>query len=262
MASLTDGLYKNITLTTSGMIKTLESDHLMTSDQVLTQYIDRVNSIPMLSLEDEMRLTEDYFKNKTASSANTVVLAHLRLVVKIARKFSGYNLPLMDLICEGNYGLVKAMTKFDPTKGFRFVTYAIWWIKSAIQEYVMKSWSMVKIGTSSLHRKKFFNQSSKKIDGAAYDNLLHKDVIFSSDNEELSGNNDFEEQFDKSSKCNAIINALQSLTDRERKILYMREISEDKNTLDEISKIFNISKERVRQIYDAAIKKVRLQLVI
>ncbi len=245
----------NLTVNNDIEISGFDSSGLISIDQNLALYIDKVYAIPMLSLEEEMRLTRDYFENKTQASANAIVMAHLRVVVKVARKFSGYNFPMMDLICEGNYGLIKAVTKFDPNKGFRFVTYALWWIKSAIQEYVMKSWSMVKIGTSSEHRRKFFNQSAKKND-ASVDNILHRDFALSG-YESVDLQSDFDAHFDRKIKLNVAMDALKFLSDRERKILYMREISDDKYTLDEIGKMFNISKERVRQIYEIALKKMR-----
>lgn len=229
-------------------------------DANLSVYIDRVNAIPMLSLEEEIRLTMDYYQNKNQVAANAIVMAHLRVVVKVARKFSGYNLPLMDLICEGNLGLIKAVTKFDPNKGFRFVTYAVWWIKAAIQEYIMKSWSIVKIGTSGLHRKSFFNQGKDKMNSINGNTLMQKDISISDDSDLFASNEDYIENIDKRAKIKLILNAMNDLSDRERQIFYMRNITNPQHTLDDISKMFNISKERVRQICENVTKKIRVKV--
>lgn len=122
----------------------------------LAEYIDKINKFPYLSQEEEQTLANEWVNHANIKAAHTLVTSHLRLVVKIAHGFKGYGLPLTELISEGNIGLMQAVKKFDPDKGFRLSTYAIWWIKAAIQEYVLHSWSMVKIGTTAAQKKLFF----------------------------------------------------------------------------------------------------------
>ncbi len=123
----------------------------------LTAYLRRVREFPMLSLEEEQDLANRYVETKDSEAADQLVGAHLRLVVRIASGFKGYGLPMAELISEGNVGLLQAMAKFDPSKGFRFSTYAIWWIRASIQEYILHSWSLVKMGTTAAQKKLFFN---------------------------------------------------------------------------------------------------------
>ncbi len=123
----------------------------------LNAYLSRVRQFPMLTLEEEQELAKRYVDNKDPQAADQLVGAHLRLVVRIATRFKGYGLPIAELISEGNVGLLQAIEKFDPTKGFRFSTYAIWWIRAAIQEYILHSWSLVKMGTTAAQKKLFFN---------------------------------------------------------------------------------------------------------
>ncbi len=123
----------------------------------LNGYLSRVRRFPMLSLEEEQELANRYVDNKDTQAADQLVNAHLRLVVRIAIGYKGYGLPISELISEGNIGLLQAMAKFDPSKGFRFSTYAIWWIKASIQEYILHSWSLVKMGTTAAQKKLFFN---------------------------------------------------------------------------------------------------------
>lgn len=126
-------------------------------DAGLSRYLAEVNKFPLLSEAEEYMLAKAWVQNKDLQAAHRLVTSHLRLVVKIAMGFRGYGLPLVDLISEGNVGLMQAVKKFDPEKGFRLSTYAMWWIKASIQEYILRSWSLVKLGTTAAQKKLFFN---------------------------------------------------------------------------------------------------------
>ena len=130
---------------------------VITSENDIYPYLKKINQFPMLTDEEEKKLAIDWLKNGNTKAAQKLVTSHLRLVAKIAMGYRGYGLPLFDLISEGNLGLIQAIRKFDPDKGFRLATYAIWWIRASIQEYVLHSWSLVKIGTTAAQKKLFFN---------------------------------------------------------------------------------------------------------
>lgn len=131
-------------------------------DSGLSHYIEQVSRFPMLSEEREFMLAKRLTEHQDTEAAHQLVTSHLRLVVKIAMGYRGYNLPVTDIIAEGNIGLMQAVKKFDPDKGFRLSTYAMWWIRASIQEYVLKSWSLVKIGTTAAQKKLFFNLKRMK----------------------------------------------------------------------------------------------------
>jgi RNA polymerase sigma-32 factor len=126
-------------------------------DSSLVRFVEEAKRFPMLSLEREQELARGWRDRRDPAALNELVGSHLRLVVKIARGFTGYGLPLADLVAEGNVGLMQAAEKFDPDRGFRFATYAMWWIRAAIQEYILHSWSLVKMGTTAAQKKLFFN---------------------------------------------------------------------------------------------------------
>ena len=130
---------------------------LVSPDNNLGRYLDQIKKFPMLAAEDEYNLAKDWLEKNNTKSAHKLVTSHLRLVAKIAMGYRGYGLPVADLIAEGNIGMMHAVKKFDPEKGFRLATYAMWWIKAAIQEFVLRSWSQVKIGTTANQKKLFFN---------------------------------------------------------------------------------------------------------
>jgi len=130
---------------------------LLSPDNNLGRYLDQIKKFPMLAAEDEYNLAKDWLEKHNTKSAHKLVTSHLRLVAKIAMGYRGYGLPVADLIAEGNIGMMHAVKKFDPEKGFRLATYAMWWIKAAIQEFVLRSWSQVKIGTTANQKKLFFN---------------------------------------------------------------------------------------------------------
>ena len=130
---------------------------LISPDNNLGRYLDQIKKFPMLTAEDEYNLAKDWLDKNNTKAAHKLVTSHLRLVAKIAMGYRGYGLPVADLIAEGNIGMMHAVKKFDPEKGFRLATYAMWWIKAAIQEFVLRSWPQVKIGTTASQKKLFFN---------------------------------------------------------------------------------------------------------
>lgn len=132
----------------------------------LSSYLADIKKFPLLSAEEELDLAKDVYENKSIEAAHKLITSHLRLVVSVAMKFKGYGLPVMDLIAEGNIGLMHAVKKFDLTKGYRLSTYAIWWIRASIQDYILRSWSLVKIGTTTAQKKLFFslNKIKRKLD--------------------------------------------------------------------------------------------------
>ena len=130
---------------------------LVSPDNNLGRYLDHIKKFPMLEAGEEYLLAKDWLDNQDTKAAHKLVTSHLRLVAKIAMGYRGYGLPIADLIAEGNIGMMHAVKKFDPEKGFRLATYAMWWIKAAIQEFVLRSWSQVKIGTTASQKKLFFN---------------------------------------------------------------------------------------------------------
>ena len=142
---------------------------VLSGDIGLKNYLEEIKKFPMLSAEEEYTLANRWQVHKDTNAAHQLVTSHLRLVAKIAMGYKGYGLPITDIISEGNFGLMQAAQKFDPEKGFRLTTYAMWWIKAAMQEYILRSWSLVKIGTTAVQKKLFFNLRSAKNRIQAYE---------------------------------------------------------------------------------------------
>lgn len=267
----------------------------------LSRYLQNIKQFPILSQEEEYNLAKEYVRTRDAKISYRLVTSHLRLVVKVVSKFRGYGLPVAEMISEGNIGLLYAVDKFDPDKGFRFSTYALWWIRVAVQKYVLNSWSLVKIGTTAAQKKLFFNLRKVKnrlnltddremsqdvirniassLDVSvqevtdmntrlkSHDGSLNVLVDSSSDNgSELL---DFiadtkpnqEEWLSRTETLNyrkKLFNqALGCLNPREKDILFKRRLYEKSITLDDLSKSYAISKERVRQIELNSIRKIR-----
>ncbi|CEI85452.1 RNA polymerase factor sigma-32 [Ehrlichia minasensis] len=147
----------------------------LTQDNLMS-YMNEVHTFPILSPEEEDRLAKNWYENGTVEDAHRLVTSHLRLVVKIASSFKNYGLPLIELIMEGNIGLMQAVKKFNPTLGFRLSTYAIWWIKAYIKDYILKSWSCIKIGTTQAQRKLFFSLRKIKQKLFKYNNITQEDI--------------------------------------------------------------------------------------
>ena len=133
----------------------------ITKEGSLTSYLSQIKKFPILSAEEEYMLAKSWKERGDLKSAQKLVTSHLRLVAKIAMGYKGYGLPVNEMISEGNIGLMQAVKKFEPEKGFRLATYAMWWIKASIQEYILRSWSLVKIGTTTAQKKLFFNLNKK-----------------------------------------------------------------------------------------------------
>ena len=265
----------------------------------ITGYLREIQKYPILAHDEEIKLATDWSENKNEASAHKLVNSHLRLVVKLAMKYRGYGLQLSELISEGNLGLIQSLDRFDAKKGFRLSTYAMWWIRASIQEYILHSWSLVKIGTTAAQKKLFFNLRSLKgklkalDDGdlppelvteiadrldvaenevvdmnrrlAGHDHSLNNPYSLDNEDEWINGlpdNRDNHEnifmQNDELFKRKEILKlALKNLDDRERRILTQRRLVDDPLTLDQLSKSFGISRERVRQVEVRAFEKLR-----
>jgi len=268
----------------------------------LSNYLVRIKKFPMLDPEEEYILARRWRNRGDLKSAEKLVTSHLRLVAKIAMGYRGYGLPVAELVSEGNIGLMKAVKKFDPEKGFKLATYAMWWIKASIQEYILRTWSLVKIGTTTAQKKLFFNLKKIKnqiapksendlkkehVDEIADRlNVSNEDVI--SMNRRLSGRekslNDLigedgdewqdwltDKSMDQELKTsqnqefkqkqNLFEESIHILNDREKEILYARRLSEEPTTLDELSKKYKISRERIRQIENKAFEKLQKRML-
>ena len=262
-------------------------------------YISIVNQAPALTKEEERALAVKFKENNDLDAARQLVLSQLRFVVHIARTYSGYGLPLADIIQEGNVGLMKAVKKFDPDKGVRLVTYAVHWIRAEIHEFVFDNWKIVKVATTKAQRKLFFKlrNSKKKIGWLTNDEksliandlgvktrdvetmeqrLASKDVLFDrpeDDNDSYvspagflpAPNSDPSRLVEKEnwleSNIELLSEAMDNLDNRSKEVLKLRWLTEEKVTLKELAKKFNVSLERVRQIEEQAILDLREQLL-
>mgnify|MGYP002847679851 FL=1 len=275
----------------------LQSMEVTSPGKDLQGYINSVHGIGILSKEEEMQLAEDYYYNGNLDSARKLVLAHLRFVVHVAKSYSGYGLSEADLIQEGNIGLMKAVKRFNPEVGVRLVSFAVYWIKAEIHEYVLKNWKIVKIATTKAQRKLFFNLRSKtkklgwlseeEIEVISRDlgvtpaevsemekRLSGLDIPFdpsSEDNDERASYSPSNYLEDKDANPLEIVQdqdmssinkeslhqALRKLDTRSREIINDRWLSDEKLTLHELADKYKISAERVRQIEQSAMEKVR-----
>ncbi len=272
---------------------------------IFLQYLRKIQKFAILTKEEEEYHTKNYYQNHDNNSARILVESHLRLVVKIAGRFKNYGLPIIDLVQEGNLGLIQALKKFEPQKGFRFSTYAMWWIRAFIQDYVLKSWSLVKIGTTNAQKKLFFNlhkikkrlgidRSNGRIDDANIKiisetlNVDCKEVsdmdsrlsqgdyslnhqIYNDENDcievgdMIASNDENQEQIaisnqELKNKKQIFSLAFDKLNLREQDILKQRHLSETTTTLDDLSKFYKVSRERIRQIEENAIKKIKKEI--
>ena len=265
----------------------------------LSLYLAQIKKFPMLDAEEEYMLAKNWKDSGNLKSAHKLVTSHLRLVAKIAMGYRGYGLPVSELISEGNIGLMQAVKKFDPDKGFRLATYAMWWIKAGIQEYVLRSWSLVKMGTTAAQKKLFFNlKKIKKQIAPSEEGDLRKEQVneiskrlgVKSDevvsmNRRMMGQekslNDpiksdekgewqdwvVDENLDQElyisqkqeldEKKSLLKDAIKILNEREREIIQDRKLSENPKTLDDLSKKYKISRERIRQIETKAFEKLQ-----
>ena len=275
----------------------------LSNEGSLSHYLQQIKKFPMLSQKEEISLARKWIKKGDTAAAHKLVTSHLRLVARIAMGYKGYGLPITELISEGNIGLMQAVKKYDPEKGFRLSTYAMWWIRAAIQEYVLKSWSLVKIGTTAAQKKLFFNLKKIKNQLTSYnDGSLKPDQVKEiaerldvteaevSDMEGRMSGTDYSlnavvsddgesewqdwlvdedadqevklaEREELSKRKNLLSKAINILNDREQEIISARKLSEIPKTLEELSKTYKISRERVRQIEEKAFEKLQLEMV-
>ena len=269
----------------------------------LSIYLAQIKKFPMLDAEEEYMLAKSWRERGNLKAAHKLVTSHLRLVAKIAMGYRGYGLPVNELISEGNIGLMQAVKKFDPERGFRLATYAMWWIKASIQEYVLKSWSLVKMGTTTAQKKLFFNlkklknqiapnqegdlrdeqvkEISKRLDVNSYEvvNMNRRlmgrekslnDPIKAGETDEwqdwlVDDRLDQElimsqkQEFDD--KKELLYDAITILDNREKEILEARRLTENPKTLEELSKKYKISRERIRQIETKAFEKLQKNMI-
>ena len=265
----------------------------------LSLYLTQIKKFPMLDAEEEYMLAKNWKESGNLKAAHKLVTSHLRLVAKIAMGYRGYGLPVNELISEGNIGLMQAVKKFDPDKGFRLATYAMWWIKASIQEYVLRSWSLVKMGTTTAQKKPFFNLKKLKnqiapnqegdlrneqvteiskrldVDSSEVVNMNRRMMgqEKSLNNPVKEGETDewqdwlVDEQMDQElamsqkqeleDKKELLYQGIKILDERERKILEARRLTENPKTLEDLSKKYKISRERIRQIETRAFEKLQ-----
>ncbi|HIA21357.1 MAG TPA: RNA polymerase sigma factor RpoH [Alphaproteobacteria bacterium] len=265
----------------------------------LARYLQEIRRFPMLTQKEEFTLAKQWTEQGDVEAAHKLVTSHLRLVAKIAMGYRGYGLPVGELISEGNIGMMQAVKRFDPDRGFRLATYAMWWIRAAIQEYILHSWSLVKIGTTAAQKKLFFNlrkikgqlkafedgdlaqetvtEIARRLDVpehevvnmnrrlAAPDHSLNAPLRIDGDGEwqdwleDTTPNQETElaASEELSLRRQMLKTAMANLNDRERHILSQRRLTEEPMTLEELSQIYKISRERVRQIEVRAFEKVQ-----
>ncbi|MAV05546.1 MAG: RNA polymerase sigma factor RpoH [Candidatus Pelagibacter sp.] len=269
----------------------------------LSLYLAQIKKFPMLDAEEEYMLAKNWKDKGNLKAAHKLVTSHLRLVAKIAMGYRGYGLPVNELISEGNIGLMQAVKKFDPDKGFRLATYAMWWIKASIQEYVLRSWSLVKMGTTTAQKKLFFNLNKIKkqiaptqegdlkeehvkeiskrlnVDSNEVVNMNRRmmgqekslnDPVKSGENAEWQDwlvDDSLDQELATSQKQELdekkelLYSSIDILNDREKEILEARRLNEDPKTLEELSKKYKISRERVRQIETKAFEKLQKSMI-
>jgi RNA polymerase sigma-32 factor len=271
----------------------------LSADGNLSRYLQEIRKFPMLEPEQEFMLAKRWQEHQDPDAAQTLVTSHLRLVAKIAMGYRGYGLPLSELVSEGNVGMMQAVKRFDPDRGFRLATYAMWWIRAAIQEYILHSWSLVKMGTTAAQKKLFFNLRKLKgqlqaiEDGdlppeivtkiatklevpesdvvnmnrrlASPDHSLNAPLRVDGEGEwqdwlvdqEESQEAKLGDRQELGLRRDLLQNAMKTLNDRERHILTERRLRDEPVTLEDLSRKYNISRERVRQIEVRAFEKLQ-----
>ncbi len=265
----------------------------------LSRYLQEIRQFPMLEPDEEYMLAKRWREHEDTDAAHKLVTSHLRLVAKMAMGYRGYGLPTNEIVSEGNVGLMQAVKRFEPEKGFRLSTYAMWWIRAAIQEYILRSWSLVKMGTTAAQKKLFFNL--RKIKGqikaleegdlrpesvqeiatrlsvpeddvvqmnrrmAAQDHSLNAPLRADMEgewqdwlvDESIDQETQLGDQEELSFRRNMLGEAMKNLNEREQFILTERKLKDDPATLEELSQVYDISRERVRQIEVKAFEKLQ-----
>jgi len=265
----------------------------------LTLYLAEIRRFRVLNEDEERMYAQKFFEENDLESAHTLITSNLRYVVKVASEYRHYGLKLLDLIQEGNIGLMMAVRKFNPYKGVRLISYAVWWIRAYIQKYIVSAWSLVKIGTTQAQRKLFYNlrktkEAIQKMTGSEPDVSATAHLLQVSDQDvldmeqRLKGELSLDDQFGENDKVTVldtipddrmnqeellgtcqqerelkqhVIKALAVLNEKERYIIENRVTSDTPLTLQEIADQFSISRERVRQIEERALAKLRQALV-
>ncbi|WP_377831110.1 RNA polymerase sigma factor RpoH (plasmid) [Bradyrhizobium lupini] len=267
------------------------------SEGGLSRYLAAIRNFPLLSAAEESMYAERWREHGDREAAYRLVTSHLRLAAKIALRYRGYGLPAADLISEANVGLMLAVKRFEPKKGFRLATYAMWWIKATVQEYVLRSWSLVKIGTTAAQKKLFFNlrKLKNRIGAGQQGELSPEQVSYIAKELKVDGREVVEmngrirgdvslnvpmthtseemqdrlldpspdpetlvsDAEDGERTRGALKDALAALTSRERSIIEARYLTEQPNTLDELAAKFGVSRERIRQIEARALQKIK-----
>jgi len=275
---------------------------ILSSEGNLAFYLQEIKKFPILTPEEEFMLAKRFKEHGDTKAAHKLVTSHLRLVAKIAMGYRGYGLPITDLISEGNVGIMLAVKKFDPDKGFRLATYAMWWIRAQIQEYVLHSWSLVKIGTTAAQKKLFFNLKKLKNQLESFDDkglspenareiatkLNVKEAEVNEMNNRLFGGDqslnapvsneantewqdtlidknttqdvNYENQDELLYRKKLFSDALNVLNTREKEILTLRKLQDNPKKLEELSKKYKVSRERIRQIEEKAIEKIKKEI--
>ncbi|MDJ0947246.1 MAG: RNA polymerase sigma factor RpoH [Kiloniellales bacterium] len=272
---------------------------ILVAEGNLSRYLQDIRKFPMLEQNEEYMLAKRWREHDDVDAAHKLVTSHLRLVAKIAMGYRGYGLPVSELISEGNVGMMQAVKRFDPERGFRLATYAMWWIRAAIQEYILHSWSLVKMGTTAAQKKLFFNLRKLKGQMKAIEegdlqpeqveyiatalDVPEQDVVnmnrrLSSPDHSLNaplrvdGDGEWQdwlvdegedqetllaERQELDKRRNLLSEAMECLNEREQHILKERRLKEDPTTLEDLSQVYGISRERVRQIEVRAFEKLQ-----
>jgi RNA polymerase sigma-32 factor len=269
-------------------------------EQSLNRYLSEIKKFPILAPEQEYMLAKRFQEHGDTDAAAQLVTSHLRLVAKIAMGYRGYGLPVSELISEGNIGLMQGVKKFEPDRGFRLATYAMWWIRASIQEFILRSWSLVKMGTTAAQKKLFFNLRRMKARLDAFEDgdltpenvqkiatdlgVTEADVVSMNRRMAMGGDTSLNvsmredgegqwqdwladdsplqdsvvaDQQEADVRHDMLMNAMGDLNDREKHILTERRLTDDPKTLEELSQVYGVSRERVRQIEVRAFEKLQ-----
>ena len=270
----------------------------------LNRYLSEIKKFPILAPEEEYMLAKRWAEHQDTEAAAKLVNSHLRLVAKIAMGYRGYGLPTAELISEGNIGLMQGVKKFEPERGFRLATYAMWWIRASIQEYILRSWSLVKMGTTAAQKKLFFNLRRMKNRIEAFEEgdlkpedvakiatdlgVSEEDVISMNRRMAMGGDTSLNvplreegegtwqdflvdsgplqdervaEAEETKVRHDLLVEAMGALNDREKHILTERRLTDEPKTLEELSQVYNVSRERIRQIEVRAFEKLQKALM-
>ncbi len=269
-------------------------------EQSLNRYLAEIKKFPILSPEQEFMLAKRFQEHGDTDAAAQLVTSHLRLVAKIAMGYRGYGLPVSELISEGNIGLMQGVKKFEPDRGFRLATYAMWWIRASIQEFILRSWSLVKMGTTAAQKKLFFNLRRMKAKLDAFEDgdlspehlakiatdlgVTEEEVTSMNRRMAMGGDTSLnvpmredgdgqwqdwlqddsalqDEQVAEAQEADVrhemLVSAMEDLNEREKHILTERRLTDDPKTLEELSQVYDVSRERVRQIEVRAFEKLQ-----